>query len=1080
MLKLLLLVGLCITLISNVFSQKTISGTVRDAANGLSLPGVNVTVKEKAGLGTTTNNDGKFTLKLPAGGKTLIFSFIGYIPQKVPVGQESVLQISLKASAQNLEELVVTGLGMQRGRSTLGYAISSIKSDEIKVGGISANPLAGLYGKAAGVGIQTSSAGPTGGINIKIRGAASLESSSKTRPLFVVDGVPIYDKATSMSSRGYDPLNSFDYGSGINDVNPEDIESLEILKGAKASVLYGSEGANGVVLITTKKGTATRGMGVTASFQYSVEEPVSYINFQNEYGTGDNEYYELIDKDSGKRKLGTLRYSFGPKFDGKPIMDINGNMIPYSAQPNNFMGLFRTGNSKNTNVAIAGANDRGSMRLSITNYNYNGIMDNFFQKKNTVSFTGKMNVSDFATLEVNTNLYDVSTNNRYPNIQSLVSFGLNRDQPFSTLRNLYKTSTGERYNIDNISPYASNTMNILWHQKENSNRDDKFHIISSAKLNLRFHKNIFLILQGGIDYTMTKYTRKAKQTKKEPMAGGQYRVEQIVDRTENFDAILNFDKNFFNDRLNILAFAGASYRTNTSENIYASTFGNFLYPDWYSIENEGGWPNSNEKDKVRGLSRGDDILYSAYGGITFGLDSRYYIELTARNDWSSTLPSKNNSYFYPGISFNWNFHEQLNIPQLNFGKIRVAWADVGRPASRYYANNIFELGVIPGTNAITVSPPGSLFSGDLKPERKQEIEVGTNLRFFPQNRLEVDFSFYNNNIYNQIMGIPLSPTSSYPEIRINAGNVRNWGAELFIKGALLAAKDYRWELTFTVAKQNSKVVKLYPGINQKTIAGGQGFKVVANTGKRMGELLTYDYLKNDKGERIISDKGLYQLDNEKGFIPNSNVNPDFIGGFSSSFFYKNLNITVGLDYKFGGTMLSFSNYYLMGNGVVKESLPFRDEARGGISYYINNMNKNVKTTAATAPSDSKDGKIYHDGMILPGVKADGSKNDIIIPASAYYATFIHDMGGAMQPDHIFKNNYIKFREIGASYTIPKKWVEKVKLQKVQVSAAARNLFYIYKTMPNVDAESSLGENTYMEYSFIPSIRSYVFGITVSF
>lgn len=1061
-----------------------VTGTVNDDMGPIA--GAAVSVKGTS-QGTITDADGKFVLDGVKKGAIIQISFLGYTPQEITYKGESKLTVTLAEDSQTIDEVVVTALGMKRSQKSLGYAMTTIKGEDFMIAGKAANPLASLYGKAAGVGIQAGAAGPTGGINIKIRGAASLESSSKTRPLFVVDGVPIYDKESSMASRGYDPLNSFDYGAGINDINPEDIESMEILKGAKASVLYGSEGANGVVLITTKKGANTRGLGVTASFQHTFEQPVSYINFQNEFGTGTSMYDELKGKlpdGTEMRRLHTSRFNFGPAFDGKPIMDIDGSIINYEAQPDNFMSYFRKGYSDNVNVAISGGNDKGNMRVSYTNYKYQGILDNFTQKKNILSFSGKVNASDFASFEINTNLYDITTKNRYPNIGSLVSFGINRDQPFSTIDRLYKDETGYKPNKEDysMSSYASNMMDLLWHQRENMNTDNKFHLITSLKGKFNFHKNVFLVLQGGIDYTDIEYTQQAKVTRIDPtVQGGKYsrKKEQYI--IQNYDAILNFDKNFMNDRLNILAFVGGGYRENADNNMNVSTYGDMLYPDWYSLNNESQWPSSGDRGKVRGMSRGSDLLYSVYGGATIAFDERYYVEITGRNDWASTLPAENNSYFYPGISLNWNFKDQIKIPQLQFGKIRMAWADAGRPASRYFANNVFSLGQIANTEASVVTPPSSLFSGLMKPERKREYEVGMDLRFFDQNRLEFDFSYYTNNVYDQIMAVPLSSTSGYNEIKINAGNVHNYGYEIFIKGAPLVGKDFRWDVSFTAANQYSTVKKLYPGINQKIIGGGSGYKVVAEVGQPMGELLTYDYKRDDQGNRIISSNGFYMLDYDGGFKKNSNINPAFLGGFNTSFFYKNFNINLGFDYKFGGALLSMSNYYLMGNGLSKESLAYRDEKHGGMAYYINADNVKIPCEHnATAPAGAKENRVYHDGLILNGVKEDGQKNDIILSAYEYYSTYIHDMSADLQPDNIYKNDYIKFREIGISYTIPKRLVEKAKLQKVTLTATARNLFYLYKAIPNIDAESTLGTNSYEEYSFFPTTRSFGIGITASF
>lgn len=1068
------------------FAQKiTVKGTVVDEKD---VPVIGATIMEDGtGNGTITDVHGDYTITV-SGKSTLVFSYVGMKKEMIPVKDRRLINLTMKNDSEILDEVVVTALGVKREFKSLGYAMSSIKGEELTAAGKSANPLAALYGKAAGVGIQTGAAGPTGGVNIRIRGAASLESSSSTRPLFVVDGVPLHDEDTSMSTRGYDPLNSFDYGSGINDINPEDIESIEILKGAKAAVLYGSEGANGVVLISTKKGTETRGLGVTVAMEHSFEIPKTYIDFQNEYGTGDYITSELTKKlpdGTEVRRLGTSRYSFGPKFDGKPILDFDGNMIPYEAQPNNFMDMFQKGHSDNINVAIAGASERGSMRLSYTNFRYEGIMENFSQDKNVLSFSGRMKASKFAEFEFNSNLYSIKTQNRLPNIGSIVSFGVNRDQPFPTIQNMLYDETGYRRPMDEIdaSTYVKNTMDVLWHQQNNKNTDKKFHLITSVKAKLNFHKNVYLVLQGGVDYTTVDYIRKARVTQVKPnIVGGQYKRSNSNYLVQNYDAILNFDKNFMKDRLNILGFIGGGFRGSNDQDMEISTFGGFRFPDWYSLNNEKGWPTEGEKGKVRSMGRGSDKIYSIYGGATISLDDRYYIEITGRNDWASTLPKKNNSYFYPGISFNWNFQDQIKIPELQYGKIRVAWADTGRPAARYFANNVYGLGTIAGTEALTVGAPSSLFFGELRPERKREYEFGCNLRFFKDNRLEVDLSYYTNNIYDQIMSVPLSSTSGYSEVKVNAGNVHNYGYEIFIKGVPIQTENWRWEASFTMANQYSKVKKLHPGINQKVIGSGNGYQVVAKIGDPMGDLYTYDYVRDANGNKMVGEDGFYSLDKNAGFKFNANVNPKFIGGVNTSLFYKNLRFSMGLDYSFGSSIISMSNYYLIGNGLVKSTLKNRDEAHGGLGYYIDKTsNKTIPIEHnATAPAAAKDGEIYHDGMILPGVKADGTANDIIISAISHYKSFIHDMGGDLQPDNISKNNYIKLREISLSYTLPKRLVEKVNLQKVTISASGRNLFYVYKSIDNIDAESTLGANSYMEYSFIPAIRSYSLGVTVSF
>jgi len=428
--------------------------------------------------------------------------------------------------------------------------------------------------------------------------------------------------------------------------------------------------------------------------------------------------------------------------------------------------------------------------------------------------------------------------------------------------------------------------------------------------------------------------------------------------------------------------------------------------------------------------------------------------------------------------------------------LRFAWADVGGGPStalndRYFADNSYTVSQIPySPSIVSVVPPEPLFLEAIKPFRKREFEAGLNTRWLEQSKLEVDFSFYTNNIYNEIISLPTSSATGNPYANINSGNTKHWGYELFVKAAPLVTDKLRWELTFTAARELSKIVTLYPGIHEKVYNRDdlqRGFRVESIEGQPAGQIQLFDYKRDPSGNRIVSSTGGYETGDD--FKTFGNVNPKAYGGLYSDFFLKGFNFHIGIDYKYGGTIFSYSNNYLVGNGVIKSTLANRDEAHGGLAYYID------KTTGANvpwqhnspAPPNAVNGLVHHDGMILDGVKevTSGSsvkyeKNDIIIPAISYYQSYINDAGGTWPPDRLFKNDYIKLREISVDYTIPKKISNMLKLQKLSVNVAVRNLGYLYKTLPNVDAESALSAQGYLENSFYPSLRSYSFGINVSF
>ncbi|WON95601.1 SusC/RagA family TonB-linked outer membrane protein [Sphingobacterium sp. UGAL515B_05] len=1082
---------------TSLYAQQTVSGKVSDKTGPLA--GATVAVKGSI-VKTLTNEHGSFKIDAEKG-QTIRISMIGYKTQEIVVGSSTTLKIELESDESSLDEVVVTALGIKRDKKSLGYATATISSDDLLKAGATENPFLAMYGKAAGVGINIGSAGPTGGVNIRIRGAAGLESGTNTRPLFVVDGVPLYDESTSMESRGYDPLNSFDMGSGINDLNAEDIESIEILKGAKATVLYGSQALNGVVLVTTKSGRKTRGLGIQVNQQISIDKPFTYIDFQNDYGSGastnDLQYATVNGKEV--RKLPLSRFSFGPKFDNSDIMLYDSTMGKYTAYPNNFIDFFQTAVNNRTNIAVAGGGEIGSARASYTTNTYNDILPGFKQKQNTFSFNGNFMPSKFASFEFVNNLYSINTTNRRPNIQQWVATGLNRDYDYNWIKGFYHDADGfrkdlEPYGLSGSSPgyWPNATSNILWEQNDNKDEDKKFHLVSSIKTTLRFSPHVSFIGQASIDYTNTDFITEDKIIRLTPnRIGGGYKWTKRNTTVQNYQGLMKYE-NTFNKDWNLFGFVGGAYQKITDNNMYTST-GNMglLYPDWFSLNNANiaNWPSAGSRGQVMNNGRGSDVLYSVLGSATLSYKESHYLEIQARNDWNSTLRSPKNSYFYPGLSYTWNFSNDFKIPKLQYGKLRLAWANVGggpftATGNRYFADNSFRVSQIPYSyGPISVTPPESLFLEEIKPFRKREIELGFNTRWFQNNRLEIDYAFYNNNTYNQIIQQTISPTTGYPMASINTGDLRNWGHELFIKAAPIANEKFRWDLTLTAANQFSKIVALYPGLKQKYITGNSGFQVWGKEGERIGEIRAYDYKRDESGNKIVGPNGLYQLSDAVSYI-GKNVNPDIFGGFMNDFFFKGFNFHLGLDYKFGGSVFSYTNNYLMGTGVIKQSLPGRDEEHGGVAYYIDKNNKFIQTQHnAAAPSDSKDGIIYHDGIILDGVmEANGSyvKNSQIVSAPTYYGTYINDLGTSWPPDRLYKNDYIKFREISVSYTIPQRWANNLKLQKLTLTAAARNLGYLYKSIPNIDAEAALGAQSYIENSFYPSIRTFTFGVNVSF
>lgn len=1088
--RLILCMLLCLTgAITFAQEKRTVSGVVKDST-GNPVAGASVSAKGSKVLGIS-DDKGAFSISVNSTQKTIVISSVGFDNEEVNITGQSGITVTLRPAASETADVVVTALGIKREKRSLGYATSTIKGDELVKAGATMNPFLALYGKAAGVGVNTGASGPQGGLKINIRGAASLNPQQNVRPLFVVDGVIISDRSTSI---GGSVGAGYDYGSNINDINSEDIESIDILKGAKATVLYGTDAANGVVLITTKSGRNVKGFGMSGSFQYSVEQPAIYLKLQDQYGLGDNIYDTIYTTLNGQRvrQLPNKRFSFGPKFDGSEIMFSDSTMIKNS--PNNsYKSLFKTGNSYNANVAIAGSNEKGSLRASYTNYKYNDIISpNSWQTRNTFSFNGNIRASKLASFELITNIYNIVSQNRRESNAGSVAWGFPQDFDYDYMyHNLYLDENGYQRDLSNYgTPSAvGNIGQYMWNLDKNRNKDDKFHMVTSAKATLNFTKNLFLVGQFGLDYDNTNYQTELSLTRLLPSPqNGKFGMSTENNTIQTYQVLMNYNKSFMEDKLRVTAYAGGAYRLRTTQAIGVATIGGLRFPDWYSLNNQAGTVNNDNFGQGRSFSRGSDVLYSALASGTVSWKNELFAEFQARQDWNSTLPPGANKYFYPGASLTWNYTDRFNIPAMVNGQIRASWADVGNGTNRYFANNQYSLGYVSGNgvNAITVTPPGSLLPGALKPERKREYEVGINNAFFKNKRLVVDFSFYTNNRYNQIINLPTSPTSSSNGLLINAANMRSTGFELQVTGTPLMGRNFRWDITVNGASQNSKVLELGYGLTQyrkENLINGSNAYIAANVGKPYGEIIMNDYTRDENGNKQVNTQGLYTLSSNQ-FVA-GNIMPKMYGGILSDLQYKNFNFRIGLDYKYGGTIFSYTNMRMTGLGQLENTMQYRDEANGGLAYYINADGKKVAWQHnSAAPSESTDGKVYHDGLILPGTKLDENgkpvKNDLIASASSYYQTYANDLASSFPPDRLYKNNYIKVREVALSYMLPAAVAQKIKMQRVSITLAARNLFYLYKSIPNIDAEAALSADGYVENTVFPGQRTFSAGINVNF
>lgn len=1076
------------TLFDKVAETLDLPGNIRGKVtdqDGMPLIGAVVKKKGVSG-GAATNAQGEFFLPGVNQGDVLVVSYVGFESREIIVASFAPLNIKLSQDSKDLGEVVVTGLGIKRDKRALGYAVSSISASDLADLGSPVNALTALYGQVPGLRINSTAMGPTGGINVNIRNAVSFSESSNVRPLFVIDGIPMLDWQTDINRNP---------GNGLNDLNMDDIESFEVLRGAKASLLYGSQGANGVILITSKSGRKRPGFGIDVNLGTQTIEPWVQQEFQNEFGTGipvtwgasvtsakDNEGFYVRNGQQAYTPA-SVYYNFGPRFDGRDLLWYDNEIRPYVAQPDNVNNLFKTGSTSKANISLSGGGTIGGFRVAYTHEDYQGVFEGYRVKNDKIAFNGNMDVTDRVRLQLASS-YSRSFNHNAPTpIAEMVNNGLPRNLDTRLLKTqvLDPETSYSFWKMENRGTQMSPGGHVVrlsegyffsqWQDTHDKKRD---HFLNSLNLNIKLNKYLNLDAIGGFDWILGE--DKDNEVLRAPLSatssGGRNALGSSSSVRWNAQAMLRYERHLKNPDFHFSGFAGGTYQSSSDRSITRSTSGGFIIRDWPSLE------NSKNAIKNSSSDLGQDRLYGVFASAQLGYKDYLFVDFQARNDWSSMLPSKNNSYFYPGTSVSWVFSESINKPSwLSLGKLRASWADVGRPGSRYFANDVYSIGAYGATTIY--SAPALIPPADLKPERKREFELGLDSRYF-NDRLALEFSFFSSSTYNQIMALSIPSSSGYSNLGINAGNISTKGYELLLKGTPIKSKSLSWELVFNGSASTPKVKKLAKGVTTQNLWGGQGARIIAAEGRPYGEINLYPFATDENGNRLVNSYGFYYQDKSQEKTV-GNIVPDFTGGFNTNISYKGFNLGINLDASFGSTLISMTNMYMVGNGTGKNTVFGRDEASGGLPYYVNKANQYIGLDSHTAevPGDSQYAYILHDGVILPGVKADGTPNDQIISASNKYAYYFQAQSD-LQEDVVYKNDYIKVRDITFSYSFPRKLISKMKFERLMLTAFANGIGFLYKTMPNVDPESFNGTNVYFENNAFPSARSYGMSIRATF
>lgn len=1019
-----------------------VTGTVVDADGG--VIGATVAVKGTQ-IGTATDIDGNFSVKAKKG-DVLVISYVGYATQEVTVTGEPIT-VTLKEDNTLLSEVVVTALGVKRERKALGYGLAEVKGEDLQKAK-ETNVINSLAGKVAGLVVSNTAGGASGSTRVLLRG--NTEMTGNNQPLYVVDGVPLDN--TNFGSAGTE--GGYDLGDGISAINPDDIENMTVLKGPAASALYGSRASHGVILITTKKADKDKfSVEYNGSLTFD-SQLAKWDNIQQIYGQGNGGKYS-------HSATSQTNMSWGPKGDMNTMLYFDKVERPFMIYPNNTTGFFRTGLTAQNTAIISANSGKTGMRFTFTDMRNKDILPNTHMSR------------DNFNLRVNTSLgnidFDFTGNYTREDVKNRPALGdsqSNIGKNLMTLANSYnqewlknyQTSAGEYQPWNGNDQYNKNP---YWDLYKNSNKSNKdiFRLTGKAIWNVNKHFK----LQGTIGTDMNNMTFEDYIARTTPgKAAGQLQNSIFKNRTYNAE-ILGLYNNSWGDVDFNGTIGGNIFRVDNKTTIITGT-GQQL-DDIIAIMNyteQNVQENSYKKQ-----------INSIYGSASVGYKHIYYLEGTVRGDKSSTLPRGNNTYIYPSISASWVFSEYMkNKDILNYGKLRASWARVGSDTDPYqlalaYSTGKYSYG---GGFVIGMIHNNVMPNAELKPTMTSSYELGLETKFF-NNRMGIDFTFYNQTSTDQIISLASSTSSGYQYRLVNAGKIQNKGVELSINGRALQVGDFAWDLGLNFSKNYNKVLELVDGMDYFEIekASWCNVSVGAEVGKNFGSIVGPDFKRTKDGQYIINPTtGLPEVDGTLRTLGNASW--DWTGGFYTTFTYKNFRLSAAFDVKVGADLYSMSMRSAYDTGKAMETLAGRDE------WY----NSEEARLAAGMSSEEWMAAGNTKGFIVPGVivDADGTSrpNDIAINPENFWRSAAKNAPGLF----IYDNSYVKCREITLGYTFSQKTLGSF-VKGLTVSFVARNPFIVWKNIPNIDPDS--GYNTSgmgLEYGSLPSRRSYGLNVNLKF
>ena len=1031
LMKLLLII--CIFSVHTIDAQTTVTGTITDASDGIELPSVTVLEKGTSN-GTSTDFDGKYSIQITNQNAVLQFSSLGYTAKEIAVNGKTVINVTLEQSAEALDEVVITALGIKKETKALGYSLTQVGGDAI-AGIKTPNAINALQGKIAGVNITQNATGAGGSSRVVIRGASSLAGGNQ--PLYIVDGIPIgNDNNGSAGVWG-----GGDGGDGISSLNPDDIESVSVLKGGAASALYGSRASNGVIIVTTKSGKGQKGFGVEVSSQMTFDTvDTSLQDFQTQYGQG----LRGAKPRSQTEALDAGLSSWGPRFDGIDVVQFDGVSRPYSYAGNNIEKFYRTGATFVNTVALSSSTETSNYRFSVSDFNNDDVVPNAGLNRKSFSLNASSVLAKKLTSSVNAKytIEDVTNRPRLSDSPGNANFTV-----ALLPGNLDVTSLLPATNEDGSErQYSNNTFsqNPYFATNNFRNEDVRNRIVASTSLRYDISDWVYVSGRMGVDHSTRKSVSVTPYgTAFQPLGS----INEQERRYTQIDADLIFGvEKDIDEQFSVNAFVGANSNSQKREQLNLGG-GDFIVP---GLEDLG-----NTLSQSRSRSFSEIKIGSLYGSIELAYDKWAYITFTGRNDWFSTLsfPGKTtpNGDFYPSLSASVILSEALELPsEINFLKLRGGYSQVAGGAPDPYSLSLTYqifgqsfLGQPTGQiNGNTVP------NGDITPFEKTEFEIGFDARLL-NNRLAIDFAYYANETVGDIVGVSASQTSGFGSALANLGKISNKGIELLISGSPIKTEDFTWNTSFNISNNKGIVESTNDtgGILFLEEPRTRNIRVAQIVGENYGSLYGVSYQRDDSGTIMydIDGDGVPRAVEGERKLLGQGVPPTTIG-FSNSFKYKEFSLNFLIDGKFGGQVFSGTNTLLYGTGLHQDTVEGREN---GLTVSGIDAATGQAFTTTVAPEN----------------------------LSTYYGE-INDIAEHFVED----SDFIKLRQLSLGYQLPNESLENTFIQSVNISVIASNLFYLKRSIDNIDPESaySAGNSQGLEYFGVPSTRNYGLSLNVKF